>query len=144
MPRLSVYILWVFDKCIHLCSPNLYQDTEHNNSSTPQSPPYHPTQFPFPPKTIIVILWLVRNIYLVFILVSGTKLLGPMAFPLMTVINLLFVMLMRWFGHHLRMVAGCQWSQPGDARVGTFSLTSWPPGQGEGLKNWFSHQCLMI
>lgn len=60
----SVHILWVLINT-YLCSSNFYHDTEHKNLSTPHLP-HHPTQFPFPLKTIVVILWLIRNMYLVY------------------------------------------------------------------------------
>ena len=48
------------------------------------------------------------------------------------------------FGKHLRVGAGCQWSQPCDQRVGTFSPTSCPPsGEEGGERGWRLNQLPM-
>lgn len=61
--------------------------------------------------TAVRLLLIRRNTCLVFILVPGTDILNPWN-TLCSVIKVSFVVLMRDFGKHLSMGAGCQWSQP--------------------------------
>ena len=57
---------------------------------------------------------MVRNARLVFVPVADTELLKLLELPVMTAVNVSFVILMDDVGNHLRMASGCQRSQPRD------------------------------
>ena len=86
----------------------------------------------FESKRDIAILWLlfIRSMYLVFVPISYTKFLKPLEFPLMKSNKGVFCYVNKvTLGKHLKMGASCQWGQPRDQRVGTFTHTSQPPGR---------------
>ena len=87
---------------------------------------------------------------MVFVLTYGIEILNLLEFPNWRGYKDVFYYANEvTFGLHLRMGAGCRWSQPRDQRVETFSAIPHLPGRWEGLKlslifkgQWLNQSCL--
>ena len=85
----------------------------------------------------MILRFIVRSVYLVFIQVYGTELLKPLEFPALRVIKVSFVMLMRWLP---KAWSSCQGNQQRELGVGTFIPSTPNFREGRQAGDWVQSQ----